>query len=230
MEELLKLRQQQHSLERKKRHTHLQELSRKLEETAQECQPAQLKNLKDICAREKKELQKILDRKRQNSITEAKSRDRDKAESEQNEINRKHISDSVTLIRRLDEAQLRRQEKLVVGQREVLRHIEEEKPLLKARLEQDFVTELQRLPEEICQYLQTVLESKGLCSDALFSLSNHSSPSSSSGTPSNCSTPTLPLTPNSSAWNRSLDNGIASVVDSSSSSTPVQSEVELTMV
>ncbi|XP_042185398.1 1-phosphatidylinositol 4,5-bisphosphate phosphodiesterase beta-1-like, partial [Oncorhynchus tshawytscha] len=83
MEELLKLRQQQHSLERKKRHTHLQELSRKLEETAQECQPAQLKNLKDICAREKKELQKILDRKRQNSITEAKSRDRDKAESEQ---------------------------------------------------------------------------------------------------------------------------------------------------
>uniref|UniRef100_A0A8K9V5X5 1-phosphatidylinositol 4,5-bisphosphate phosphodiesterase n=1 Tax=Oncorhynchus mykiss TaxID=8022 RepID=A0A8K9V5X5_ONCMY len=228
MEELLKLRQEQHSLERKKRHTHLQELSRKLEETAQECQPAQLKNLKDICAREKKELQKILDRKRQNSITEAKSRDRDKAESEQNEINRKHISDSVTLIRRLDEAQLRRQEKLVVGQREVLRHIEEEKPL--ARLEQDFVMELQRLPEEICQYLQTVLESKGLCSDALFSLSNHSSPSSSSGTPSNCSTPTLPLTPNSSAWNRSLDNGIASVEDSSSSSTPVQSEVELTMV
>ncbi|KAM9390583.1 1-phosphatidylinositol 4,5-bisphosphate phosphodiesterase beta-1-like, partial [Salvelinus alpinus] len=222
MDELLKLRQQQHSLERKKRHTHLRELSQKLEETAQECQPAQLKKLKDICAREKKELQKILDRKRQNSILEAKS--------EQNEINRKHISDSVTLIRRLEEAQLRRQEKLVIGQREVLRHIEEENPLLKARLEQDFVTELQRLPEEICQYLQTVLESKGLCSDALFSLSNHSSPSSSSGTPSNCSTPTLPLTPNSSAWNRSLDNGIASVVDSSSSSTPVQSDVELTMV
>uniref|UniRef100_A0A674E154 1-phosphatidylinositol 4,5-bisphosphate phosphodiesterase n=1 Tax=Salmo trutta TaxID=8032 RepID=A0A674E154_SALTR len=228
MEELLKLRQQQHSLERKKRHTHLQELSQKLEETAQECQPAQLKKLKDICAREKKDLQKILDRKRQNSIIEAKSRDRDKAESEQNEINRKHISDSVTLIRRLDEAQLRRQEKLVVGQREVLRHIEEEKPLLRARLEQDLVEELQGLPEEICQYLQTVLESKGLCSDALFSLSNHSSPSSSSGTPSNCSTPTLPLTPNSSAWNRSLDNDIASVVDSSS--TPVQSDVELTMV
>uniref|UniRef100_A0A8K9XZ91 1-phosphatidylinositol 4,5-bisphosphate phosphodiesterase n=1 Tax=Oncorhynchus mykiss TaxID=8022 RepID=A0A8K9XZ91_ONCMY len=219
MEELLKLRQEQHSLERKKRHTHLQEVHTHT--------PTRVTH---TYKREKKELQKILDRKRQNSITEAKSRDRDKAESEQNEINRKHISDSVTLIRRLDEAQLRRQEKLVVGQREVLRHIEEEKPLLKARLEQDFVMELQRLPEEICQYLQTVLESKGLCSDALFSLSNHSSPSSSSGTPSNCSTPTLPLTPNSSAWNRSLDNGIASVEDSSSSSTPVQSEVELTMV
>ncbi|KAK6291722.1 hypothetical protein J4Q44_G00375070 [Coregonus suidteri] len=230
MEELLKLRQQQHTLEREKRHTHLREASQKLKETSQECQTAQLKKLKEICAREKKELQKILDRKRQNSIIEAKSRDRDKAESEQNEINRKHISDSVALIRRLDEAQSRRQEKLVIGQREVLRHIEEEKPLLKARLEQDLEAELQRLPEEICQYLQAELESKGLCSDALFSLSIHSSPSSSSGTPSNCSTPTLPLTPNSSAWNRSLDNGIASLVDSSSSSTPVQSEVELTMV
>uniref|UniRef100_A0A4W5LFJ9 Phospholipase C-beta C-terminal domain-containing protein n=1 Tax=Hucho hucho TaxID=62062 RepID=A0A4W5LFJ9_9TELE len=54
-----------------------------------------------IVYREKKDLQKILDRKRQNNIIEAKSRDRDKAESEQNEINRKHISDSVTLIRRV---------------------------------------------------------------------------------------------------------------------------------
>uniref|UniRef100_A0A8C1EV81 Phosphoinositide phospholipase C n=1 Tax=Cyprinus carpio carpio TaxID=630221 RepID=A0A8C1EV81_CYPCA len=49
--------------------------------------------------REKKELQKILDRKRQNSITEAKKAEKDKAEAELNEINRKHISDSVSLIR-----------------------------------------------------------------------------------------------------------------------------------
>lgn len=33
-----------------------------------------------LARREKKELQKILDRKRQNSISEAKSRDKDKAE------------------------------------------------------------------------------------------------------------------------------------------------------
>uniref|UniRef100_A0A4W5PGH5 1-phosphatidylinositol 4,5-bisphosphate phosphodiesterase n=1 Tax=Hucho hucho TaxID=62062 RepID=A0A4W5PGH5_9TELE len=226
MQELLKLRQQQHTLEREKKHTHLREAFQKIKETSQECQTAQLKKLKEICEREKKELQKILDRKRQNSIIEAKSRDRDKAESELNEINRKHISDSVTLIRRLDEAQSRRQEKLVIGQREVLRHIEEEQPLLQARLERDLEVELQRLPEEICQYLQEQLESKGLRSDALFSLSNHS-PSSSSGPPSNCSTPTFPLTPNRSTWNRSLDNSTASLVDSSSSSTPVLSEADM---
>ncbi|CAB1351362.1 unnamed protein product, partial [Coregonus sp. 'balchen'] len=132
-----------------------------------------------------------------------------------------------THLRELDEAQSRRQEKLVIGQREVLRHIEEEQPLLQARLERDLEAELQRLPEEICQYLQVQLESKGLRSDALFSsLSNHS-PSSSSGPPSNCSTPTFPLTPNRSTWNRSLDNSIASLVDSSSSSTPVLSEADI---
>uniref|UniRef100_A0A8C7TY14 1-phosphatidylinositol 4,5-bisphosphate phosphodiesterase n=1 Tax=Oncorhynchus mykiss TaxID=8022 RepID=A0A8C7TY14_ONCMY len=97
---------------------------------------------------------------------------------------------------------------------------------LQARLERDLEAELQRLPEEICQYLQAELESKGLRSDALFSLSNHS-PSSSSGPPSNCSTPTFPLTPNRSTWNRSLDNSIASLVDSSSSSTPVLSEADM---
>uniref|UniRef100_A0A672JQ63 Phosphoinositide phospholipase C n=1 Tax=Salarias fasciatus TaxID=181472 RepID=A0A672JQ63_SALFA len=48
---------------------------------------------------EKKELQKIQDRKRQNSISEAKTRDKDKAETELAEINRKHIQDSVSLIR-----------------------------------------------------------------------------------------------------------------------------------
>uniref|UniRef100_A0A673I9X9 Phosphoinositide phospholipase C n=1 Tax=Sinocyclocheilus rhinocerous TaxID=307959 RepID=A0A673I9X9_9TELE len=48
--------------------------------------------------REKKELQKILDRKRLNSIIEAKKAEKDKAEAELNEINRKHINDSVNLI------------------------------------------------------------------------------------------------------------------------------------
>uniref|UniRef100_A0A674CEQ9 1-phosphatidylinositol 4,5-bisphosphate phosphodiesterase n=1 Tax=Salmo trutta TaxID=8032 RepID=A0A674CEQ9_SALTR len=222
MQELLKLRQQQHTLEREKKHTHLREAFQKIKETSQECQTAQLKKLKEICEREKKELQKILDRKRQNSIIEAKSRDRDKAESYVTLC--VCVCVCVCACVRLDEAQSRRQEKLVIGQREALRHIEEEQPL--ARLERDLEAELQRLPEEICQYLQAKLESKGLRSDALFSLSNHS-PSSSSGPPSNCSTPTFPLTPNRSTWNRSLDNSIASLVDSSSSSTPVLSEADM---
>ncbi|KAL0969924.1 hypothetical protein UPYG_G00234600 [Umbra pygmaea] len=228
MEELLKLRTQQHTLEREKKRAHLRESFQKLKETAQECNTVQIKKLKDICDREKKELQKILDRKRLNSIVEARSREGDKAEQELNEINRKHISESVTLIRRLDEAQIKRQEKLLMGQKEVLRHIEDDQPQLEARLERDCDEELKRLPEEIYQFLQAELESKGLRSDALFSSSNHTSPSpsSSSGPPSNCSTPTFPLTPNRSTWNK--DNSISSLADSSSSSTPVLSEAELT--
>uniref|UniRef100_A0A8C7KJT7 1-phosphatidylinositol 4,5-bisphosphate phosphodiesterase n=1 Tax=Oncorhynchus kisutch TaxID=8019 RepID=A0A8C7KJT7_ONCKI len=190
MQELLKLRQQQHTLEREKKHTHLREAFQKIKETSQECQTAQLKKLKEICEREKKELQKILDRKRQHSIIEAKSRDRDKAES--------YVTLCVCVRVRVSVYSECRLNLVYVPFCDFQ---------LQARLERDLEAELQRLPEEICQYLQAELESKGLRSDALFSLSNHS-PSSSSGPPSNCSTPTFPLTPNRSTWNRSLDNTI----------------------
>uniref|UniRef100_A0A8C6TYA6 1-phosphatidylinositol 4,5-bisphosphate phosphodiesterase n=1 Tax=Neogobius melanostomus TaxID=47308 RepID=A0A8C6TYA6_9GOBI len=80
MHELLTLRREQHMVERKKQEAQLQQAFLKLKETAKECQAAQLKKLKDICEKEKKELQRMLDRKRQNSISEARSRDTDKAE------------------------------------------------------------------------------------------------------------------------------------------------------
>ncbi|XP_038586692.1 1-phosphatidylinositol 4,5-bisphosphate phosphodiesterase beta-3 isoform X1 [Micropterus salmoides] len=228
MKELLEVRQKLHLLEREKQKTHLQENLQKLKETAQECQAAQLKKLKDMCEKEKKELQKILDRKRQNSISEAKSRDKEKAEMELNEINRKHIQDSVTLIRRLEDAQTRRKEKLMLKHQEVLQHIDKELPQLMSQLERELEGEYQRLPEEICQHLQLELQNKGLGKDALFSpLSNNSSPSGS-GPPSNCSTPSHPSSPNRCTWNRSKDNSIASFADSTSSSTtPVLSEAEM---
>uniref|UniRef100_A0AAX7W2B7 Phosphoinositide phospholipase C n=1 Tax=Astatotilapia calliptera TaxID=8154 RepID=A0AAX7W2B7_ASTCA len=87
-----------------------------------------------VC-REKKELQKILDRKRLNSISEAKNREKDKAESELNEINRKHIQDSVSLIRGLEEAQTRRDDKLLQRHRDVLQRIDEELPQVSKRSE-----------------------------------------------------------------------------------------------
>ncbi|XP_028285247.1 1-phosphatidylinositol 4,5-bisphosphate phosphodiesterase beta-3 isoform X2 [Parambassis ranga] len=227
MKKLLKLRQELHSLEREKQQAHLQEAFQKLKKTAQECQAAQLKKLRETCEREKKELQKILDRKRQNSISEAKTRDKDKAETELNEINRKHIHDSVALIRGLEDEQTRRQDKLMLRHREVLQHIEEELPLLQSQLDRELQEEYQRLPEEICQHLQVELQNKALRKDALFSaLSNNSSPSSGSGPPSNCSTPSYPSTPNRSTW--SMDNSNTSLADSTSSSTtPVLSEAEL---
>uniref|UniRef100_A0A673LLD2 Phosphoinositide phospholipase C n=1 Tax=Sinocyclocheilus rhinocerous TaxID=307959 RepID=A0A673LLD2_9TELE len=75
--------------------------NQKLREIAQECQAAQIKKLKEVCDKEKKELQKILDRKRLNSIIEAKKAEKDKAEAELNEINKKHINESVNLIRQV---------------------------------------------------------------------------------------------------------------------------------
>ncbi|XP_041841336.1 1-phosphatidylinositol 4,5-bisphosphate phosphodiesterase beta-3 isoform X1 [Melanotaenia boesemani] len=227
MQELLKLRQELYSLEKEKQQKNLQEAFKKLKETAHECQAVQIKKLRETCEKEKKELQKILDRKRLNSISEAKNRDKEKAEIELNEINRKHIQDSVALIRRLEEAQTRRQDKLMLRQREVLQHIEEELPSLQSQLDRELEEGYRRLPEEICQHLQLELQNKGLRKDALFSaLSNHSSPSS--GPPSNCSTPSYPSTPSRGSWNRSMDNSTASLADSTSSSTtPVLSEAEI---
>uniref|UniRef100_A0A669BKZ0 Phosphoinositide phospholipase C n=1 Tax=Oreochromis niloticus TaxID=8128 RepID=A0A669BKZ0_ORENI len=181
-----------------------------------------------VC-REKKELQKILDRKRLNSISEAKNREKDKAESELNEINRKHIQDSVSLIRGLEEAQTRRDDKLLQRHRDVLQRIDEELPQLKSQLDRKLEEEYHRLPEEICQHLQIELQNKNLQKNALFSTSsNHSSPSTGSGPPSNCSTPSNSSTPSRSTLHRSRDNSTASLADSTSSSTtPVLSDAEM---
>uniref|UniRef100_A0A8C5I9Q8 1-phosphatidylinositol 4,5-bisphosphate phosphodiesterase n=1 Tax=Gouania willdenowi TaxID=441366 RepID=A0A8C5I9Q8_GOUWI len=232
MKELLERRRELHTLERGKQEKHLEDAFQKLKETAHECQAAQLKKLRETCEKEKKELQEILDRKRQNSISEAKSRDKDKAETELNEINRKHIQDSVALIRGLEEAQTRRRDKLTLRQREVLQHIDDELPLLQAQLLRDLEEEDRRLPEEICQHLQLELQSKGLRSDALFSSASiRSSPSSGSSPPSNCSTPSNPSTPSRSSWYKSLDNSTASLADSTSSSTtPNLSEAEVSFM
>ncbi|XP_060922250.1 1-phosphatidylinositol 4,5-bisphosphate phosphodiesterase beta-3 [Limanda limanda] len=221
LKDLLKVRQELHLLEREKQEAHLQENFKKLNDTARECQEVQLKKLREMCEKEKKELQKILDRKRQNSICEAKTRDKEKAETELSEINKKHIQDSVTLIRGLEQAQTRRQEKLELRQLEIMKHIVEELPLLKSQLERELEEEYQRLPEEICQHLQLELESKGLRQDALFSpFSNRSG--SDSGPSSNCSTPSR------STSNSCMDNSTTSLADSSSSSTtPGLSEVEM---
>lgn len=229
MQQLLKLREELFAFEREKQKTHLQEAHQKLKEIASECQAAQVKKVKELCEKEKKELQKILDRKRLNSISEAKNREKDKAESELNEINRKHIQDSVSLIRGLEEAQTRRDDKLLQRHRDVLQRIDEELPQLKSQLDRKLEEEYHRLPEEICQHLQIELQNKNLQKNALFSTSsNHSSPSTGSGPPSNCSTPSNSSTPSRSTLHRSRDNSTASLADSTSSSTtPVLSDAEM---
>ncbi|XP_066536592.1 1-phosphatidylinositol 4,5-bisphosphate phosphodiesterase beta-3 [Hoplias malabaricus] len=226
IQDLLELRKQQYQLERDTKCSQLTEAYQKLKDVAQECHAAQIKKLKEICEKEKKDLQRILDRKRQNSIIEARKADKEKAELEQNEINKKHIQDSVNLLRRLDESQEKRQEKLMALQREVLQKIEEEQPMYMSLLKKQCDAEFERLPEEIQVYLQGELEIKGLRSDALCSQPSYDN--SGSGPPSNCSTP--PFSSPNHSWSPSLDSSATSLGDSSSSSTPVTSETEFTAV
>uniref|UniRef100_A0A8D0L4P6 Phosphoinositide phospholipase C n=1 Tax=Sphenodon punctatus TaxID=8508 RepID=A0A8D0L4P6_SPHPU len=124
MQGLLQLRETQHQVERDCKREHLGQVQGGWEG--------------GTCAREKKELQKILDRKRHNSITEAKSRDKHK--------------------KNLEEAQKRRQEKLLSGHQEILQLIEEEEPRLVAQLERECELEGQTLPQEIRRYLQEELD------------------------------------------------------------------------
>uniref|UniRef100_A0ACB8G7H4 1-phosphatidylinositol 4,5-bisphosphate phosphodiesterase beta-3 n=1 Tax=Sphaerodactylus townsendi TaxID=933632 RepID=A0ACB8G7H4_9SAUR len=158
MQSLLQLRETQHQLERDCKREHLHQAQQRLREIARECQAAQLKKLKEISEKEKKELQKILDRKRHNSISEAKSREKSKKEVELTEINRRHITESVNSIRRLEEAQKRRQEKLLAGHQGILQLIEEEEPRLAAQLERECELENLSLPQEIRHYLQEELD------------------------------------------------------------------------
>uniref|UniRef100_A0A8C5QUV1 1-phosphatidylinositol 4,5-bisphosphate phosphodiesterase n=1 Tax=Leptobrachium leishanense TaxID=445787 RepID=A0A8C5QUV1_9ANUR len=149
---LLEMRESQHEQERKIKHNHQMQSVQKLQEVARVCHSAQLKKLKETNEREKKELQKILDRKRHNSITEAKSR-RNK-DVEVTEINRRHINESVNFIRRLEEAQKRRQEKLLTAHQETLQRIKDEEPKLLAQLDEECQADLDQLPLEVRRYLQ----------------------------------------------------------------------------
>uniref|UniRef100_A0A8C1MKP2 1-phosphatidylinositol 4,5-bisphosphate phosphodiesterase n=1 Tax=Cyprinus carpio TaxID=7962 RepID=A0A8C1MKP2_CYPCA len=224
MQDVLVLRQAQHQTEKQAKRFHIKEANQKLKEIAQECQAAQIKKLKDVCDKEKKELQKILDRKRLNSIIEAKKAEKDKAEAELNEINRKHINESVYLIRQLELSQGKRQEKLKALHKDILQKIEEELPMDQARLTRDCEAELKRLPDEVSQYVQEI-ESKGSRKDTLMGQANDSS---SSGPPSNCSTP--PYSSPNHSWSN-MANISSLVLDSSSTSnTPVKPKTDTTGV
>uniref|UniRef100_A0A8C9U9E6 1-phosphatidylinositol 4,5-bisphosphate phosphodiesterase n=1 Tax=Scleropages formosus TaxID=113540 RepID=A0A8C9U9E6_SCLFO len=81
MQELLQLRQSQHQLEREKKKAHLKEVGSPVCARLSRLQPKSFqRELSVFSPREKKELQKILDRKRHNSISEVKNKDKEKAD------------------------------------------------------------------------------------------------------------------------------------------------------
>ncbi|KAB1267200.1 1-phosphatidylinositol 4; 5-bisphosphate phosphodiesterase beta-3 [Camelus dromedarius] len=112
---LLELKEAQADVDAERRLEHLRQTQQRLREFVMDAHMTQLKRLKEVNNREKKELQKILDGKHHNSISEAKTREKNK-EAELTEINRRHITESVNSIRRLEEAQKQRHECLVARQ------------------------------------------------------------------------------------------------------------------
>uniref|UniRef100_A0A452T507 1-phosphatidylinositol 4,5-bisphosphate phosphodiesterase n=1 Tax=Ursus maritimus TaxID=29073 RepID=A0A452T507_URSMA len=149
VQSLLELREAQVDTEAERRLEHLRQAQQRLREIVLDFHTTQFKRLKEMNEREKKELQKILDRKRHNSISEAKTREKHKKEAELTEINRRHITESVNSIRRLEEAQKQRHERLVAGQQQVLQQLAEEEPKLLAQLAQECQEQRARLPQEI---------------------------------------------------------------------------------
>ncbi|XP_051689060.2 1-phosphatidylinositol 4,5-bisphosphate phosphodiesterase beta-3 [Oryctolagus cuniculus] len=162
VQSLLELREAQADVEAERRLEHLRQVQQRLREIVLDAHSAQLKRLKEVNDREKKELQKILDRKRHNSISEARTREKHKKEVELTEINRRHITESVNSIRRLEEAQKQRLERLVAGQQQVLKQLAEEEPELLAQLARECQERRARLPQEIrCSLLGGTLEGLG---------------------------------------------------------------------
>uniref|UniRef100_A0A8C9NGJ7 Phosphoinositide phospholipase C n=1 Tax=Serinus canaria TaxID=9135 RepID=A0A8C9NGJ7_SERCA len=112
-QQLLNLRQEQYYSEKYQKREHIKLLIQKLTDVAEECQNNQLKKLKETCEKEKKELKKKMDKKRQEKITEI------------------HIT-AQDFSQLLEDAQSKRQEKLVEKHKEIRQQILDEKPKVKS--------------------------------------------------------------------------------------------------
>ncbi|ROI68678.1 1-phosphatidylinositol 4,5-bisphosphate phosphodiesterase beta-1, partial [Anabarilius grahami] len=143
-QQLLNLRQEQYYSEKYLKKEHIKQVIEKLTGIAEESQSSQMKKIKELCEKEKKELKKKMDKKRQEKINEAKSKEKHLTEEEKLEINRSYVNEVVQHIKRLEDAQTKRHEKLVETHKSILQQILDEKPKDKFR----------RLPLEIQEFVQ----------------------------------------------------------------------------
>ncbi|XP_014861577.1 PREDICTED: 1-phosphatidylinositol 4,5-bisphosphate phosphodiesterase beta-3-like isoform X1 [Poecilia mexicana] len=219
MQELLELRQSLYMQEKQMQLQHQAEEHEKLKLMVTEYQELHTKKLTDTCTKEKKEIQKILEKKRIQNLVEAKKKD---PGLQLPDFNKKHINDCVEIFRKLEKLQSMRKEKFLLKHLEMTQQMESLLTQLESQLNEKLEEEYRQLPREISQYLPSDLQNKGACMGSpLSGLSNHSSPTSS--TPSNCSTPWFPR-----SFDKSMDNNLGSLHDSTSSSTtPALSESEL---
>ncbi|XP_054617428.1 1-phosphatidylinositol 4,5-bisphosphate phosphodiesterase beta-1 isoform X3 [Dunckerocampus dactyliophorus] len=153
-QQLLTLRQEQYYSEKYQKREHIKQLVEKLTALAEECQSVQLKKMRDICEKEKKELKKKMDKKRQEKMSEAKSKDKNITEEEKLEINRSFVNEVVQYIKRLEDAQSKRQERLQEKHKDIRQQILDERPKLQSDLDQEYQDKFRRLPVEIQEFVQ----------------------------------------------------------------------------
>ncbi|CAJ1066763.1 LOW QUALITY PROTEIN: 1-phosphatidylinositol 4%2C5-bisphosphate phosphodiesterase beta-1-like [Xyrichtys novacula] len=153
-QQLLALRQEQYYSQKYLQREHIKMLTERLSGLAEESHNTQMKKLKDICDKEKKELKRLMDRRRTEKINQAKTKEKHLAEEEKIEINKSYVNEVVQNIKRLEETQAKRHDQLVEQQNELLQQIQDLKPKLQGVVEADFQEKFQCLPGEIEDFLQ----------------------------------------------------------------------------
>lgn len=153
-QQLLALRQEQYYSQKYLQREHIKMLTERLSNLAEESHNTQMKKLKDICDKEKKELKRQMDRRRTEKINQAKTKEKHLAEEEKIEINKSYVNEVVQNIKRLEETQAKRHDQLVDQYNELLQEIQDQKPRLQAAVEAEFQEKFQCLPGEIRDFLQ----------------------------------------------------------------------------
>ncbi|XP_023249264.1 1-phosphatidylinositol 4,5-bisphosphate phosphodiesterase beta-1-like [Seriola lalandi dorsalis] len=153
-QQLLALRQEQYYSQKYLQREHIKTLTERLSSLAEESHNSQMKKLKDICDKEKKELKRQMDRRRTEKINQAKTKEKHLAEEEKIEINKSYVNEVVQNIKRLEETQTKRHDQLVEQHNGLLQEIQDQKPKLQGTIEAEFQEKFQCLPGEIQDFLQ----------------------------------------------------------------------------
>ncbi|XP_051501047.1 1-phosphatidylinositol 4,5-bisphosphate phosphodiesterase beta-1-like isoform X2 [Myxocyprinus asiaticus] len=102
----------------------------KLSAVAKESQSDQLKKLKDLCEKETENLKKKMDKRWKEKFHEAKSQEKSHRVTEEKkaELKQSHVVEAVHCIRRLEDAQAKRLERLLEKHQDIQQQILDEKP------------------------------------------------------------------------------------------------------
>uniref|UniRef100_A0A8C4ZK16 Phosphoinositide phospholipase C n=1 Tax=Gadus morhua TaxID=8049 RepID=A0A8C4ZK16_GADMO len=139
-QQLLALRQEQYYSEKYQKREHIKQLVEKLTAIAEECQKPDFS-------------QQMKKTKKQEKINEAKSKDRNATEDECVRACVRAVT-CVFVCAQLEDAQGKRQERLLEKHKDVRQQIMDEKPKLQSDLDQEYQDKFRRLPVEIQEFVQ----------------------------------------------------------------------------